>query len=94
MVSLLDHQEEDDCPDDSREPCSRQGALQSQVVCERDVLKVPHVTNTVVLVVPEALVLGVELVVAVVLLQFVVICSVSQQGATRNGVLKPKNKKK
>ena len=67
MVSLLDHQHQYDRPDDGTEPCTRQAALQSQVVSEGDVLKVAHIRDLVI-VVPEAMVLRIELVVAVVLL--------------------------
>ena len=79
VVPLLDHQEQDHGPDDGRDPGPGQGHLQPHVVCEGDVLKVTHIGDTVILVVPEALVLGVILIVAVILLQLVVISSVSQQ---------------
>ena len=77
MVPLLDHQHEDDRPDDGTEPGPGQATLQPQVVSEGDVLKVAHVRDLVV-VVPEAVVLGVELVVAVVLFQLVMVDFVSE----------------
>ena len=81
MVPLLDHEEEDHSPDNGRDPGPSQGHLQPHVVCEGDILKVTHIGDAVILVVPEALVLGVILIVAVILLQLVVIGSVSQQRA-------------
>ena len=81
MVSLLDHEQEDDSPDDGRDPGPGQGHLQPHVVSEGDVLKVAHIRDAVILVVPEALVLGVILIVAVILLQLVVIGPVSQKRA-------------
>jgi len=77
VVPLLDHQHEDDRPDDGTEPGPGQATLQPQVVSEGDVLKVAHVRDLVV-VVPEAVVLGVELVVAVVLFQLVMVDFVSE----------------
>ena len=72
MMSLLDHQHQNDGPDDRTEPCPGQAALQPQVVSEGDMFKVAHIGDLVIIV-PEAMVLGVELVVTVVLLQLVVI---------------------
>ena len=72
MMSLLDHQHQDDGPDDCTEPGPGQAALQPQVISEGDMFKVAHIGDLVI-VVPEAVVLGVELVVTVVLLQFVVV---------------------
>ena len=68
VVSLLDHEEEDHGPDGGGDPGPGQGDLQPHVVCEGDILKVTHVGDPVILVVPEALVLGVVQVVAVIFL--------------------------
>ena len=91
VVSLLDHQEQDHCPDQGRDPGPGHADLQPHVVGVGDVLKVAHIGDAVVLIVPESLVLGVKLVVAVILLQLVMVGSVSQQRATRDGLVKSIN---
>lgn len=90
-MSLLHHQQQDHCPDQGRDPGPGHADLQPHVVSVGDVLKVAHIGDAVILVVPESLILRVKLVVAMILLQLVMVCSVSQQRATRDGLVKSTN---
>ena len=88
-MPLLDHQHEDDCPEAGADPGPRHGALYPQVVSEGDVFKVANIRDRVLGIVPEAMMLGVEVIIAVILLQFIMVCLVCQKRPTCNSSFKP-----
>ena len=83
MVSLLDHEQQDNSPDQGTEPGTSQGTLYPQIVGEGSVGKVTHIVAIVVIVVPEAMVLvTVQIIVLMILPQVIMIGFVSKQRTT------------
>ena len=89
-MSLLDHQHQNDGPDAGADPGPRHRAFYPQVVSKGNVFKVAHIRDGVLRIVPEAMMLRIEVVVTVILLQFIVVRFVRQKGSTCNRSLKPR----
>ena len=83
MVSLLDHEQQDNSPHQGTEPGASQGTLYPQVVGEGRVGKVTNVIPIVVIVVPKTMVLvTIQIIVLMILPQVIMIGFVSKQRST------------